>query len=121
MTHASQTQHHPLPPPTLPPAPQPASKDQPRPRFASPQTASDISRARTSSIDTVFQSQISTFSILVVAFVLMARSELELSRFVFEGETASLKHLAGLGFGAWSLEFGVCGLGFGVCGLGFGV
>jgi hypothetical protein len=66
-------------------------------------------------LDTVFQSQIFTFSVrvcarlllsthcvvmprmqvLAVTFVFSARSELELSRFVFEGEAPSLKHRSG--------------------------
>jgi hypothetical protein len=33
--------------------------------------------------------------VLVATFVFSARSELELSRFVFENETASLRHRAG--------------------------
>jgi hypothetical protein len=40
-----------------------APKDQQRPRFASPQSASELLGARASSLDTVFQSQIFTFSV----------------------------------------------------------
>ena len=38
----------------------------------------------------------SFLQVLVVTFVFSARSELELSRFIFENETASVRHHAGL-------------------------